>query len=198
MKKHNSTTKRQFEIIQAAGKILINSGMSGLTTKKLAQEMGFSESALYRHFNSKHDIIAAMLNYLADNMQQRFDEVVDKSQTPIENFKALFNSQFEFFSQNPYFVIAVLSDGLMQESVVINQAIKTLMATKSRCLQAIIKQAQEQNQFTSAITADQCAHIIMGSFRLLMLKWRMDNFKFNLVKQGQKSFAVMLTLLQKS
>ena len=48
---------RQLEIITAAGEILSESGISGLTTKKLAAKMGFAESALYRHFKSKENII---------------------------------------------------------------------------------------------------------------------------------------------
>lgn len=196
-KPQSNITKRQFEIIQAAGKILITSGMNRLTTKNLASEMGFSESALYRHFKSKHDIIAAMLNYLANNMQQRFDEVINDQQTPKDNFKALFKTQFKFFSQNPYFVIAVLSDGLMQESAKINQSIKTIMTIKAQYLLSIIKHAQKQHTFTNEITANQCVHIVMGSFWLLILKWRIDDFKFNLEKQGQNAITIMLKLLEK-
>ena len=39
---------RQLEIITAAGGILSESGINGLTTKNLAAKMGFAESALYR------------------------------------------------------------------------------------------------------------------------------------------------------
>ena len=55
---------RQLEIIEAAGKILTTSGVSGLTIKNLAKEMKFSESAIYRHFTSKEEIIIALLEYL--------------------------------------------------------------------------------------------------------------------------------------
>jgi AcrR family transcriptional regulator len=43
---------KQLEIIKAAGRILTASGVSGLTIKELAKEMQFSESAIYRHFES--------------------------------------------------------------------------------------------------------------------------------------------------
>ena len=39
-------TERQLEIIEASGKILMEKGILGLTTKNLAKEMHFSESAL--------------------------------------------------------------------------------------------------------------------------------------------------------
>ena len=64
-------TPRQLEIIEAAGKILNSSGVTGLTIKNLAKEMKFSESAIYRHFASKEEIIIAMLNYLAQEVDER-------------------------------------------------------------------------------------------------------------------------------
>lgn len=67
---------RQFEIIVAAGKILSTSGVGGLTIKNLAREMGFSESAIYRHFDSKEAIIIAMLNFLAEDMDVRLSRVI--------------------------------------------------------------------------------------------------------------------------
>ena len=72
---------RQLEIIEAAGEILTQAGLAGLTTKKLAARIGFSESALYRHFKGKEEIVITMLKYLAREM----DERIDKTISPIEN-----------------------------------------------------------------------------------------------------------------
>ena len=58
---------RQLEIIDAAGRILTASGVSGLTIKNLANEMKFSEGAIYRHFTSKEEIIIALLDYLSND-----------------------------------------------------------------------------------------------------------------------------------
>ncbi|MCK5280372.1 MAG: helix-turn-helix transcriptional regulator, partial [Cyclobacteriaceae bacterium] len=57
----DNITERQLDIIEAAGRILTSSGVSGLTIKNLAKEMKFSESAIYRHFTSKEEIIIALL-----------------------------------------------------------------------------------------------------------------------------------------
>ncbi|MEK6547441.1 MAG: TetR/AcrR family transcriptional regulator, partial [Bacteroidota bacterium] len=119
----NKLTERQIEIIEAAGKILTKVGISGLTTKNLAKEMQFSESALYRHFENKESIILGLLQYLAWHMEQRLSNLADEAALPEEKFIRIFNNQFDFFKQNPHFVVAVFSDGLLEESEKINQAI---------------------------------------------------------------------------
>ncbi len=143
---------RQLEIIEAAGKILTSSGVSGLTIKNLAKEMKFSESAIYRHFTSKEEIIVEMLNYLAENMDFRYSEVIKESKTAKENFLQIFQNQFEFFQTNPHFVVAVFSDGLMEESLKINQTINKIMQVKMKHLLPIILKGQTEGIFTNNLS----------------------------------------------
>ena len=185
---------RQLEIIEAAGKILTEKGINGLTTRKLAQEMNFSESALYRHFNNKEEIIVCMLNYLALNMDQHSTELENKN--PIEQLKNFFQNQFRFFESQPYFVIAVFSEGLLEESEKINHAIKSLMNKRMQLLKPIIQIGQEKRAITNDLDSDELIHILMGSVRLFMLKWRMSKFEFDIQTEGNKMLTSILKLIQ--
>ena len=185
---------RQLEIIEAAGKILTEKGINGLTTKKLAQEMNFSESALYRHFSNKEEIIVCMLNYLALNMDQHTTELENKN--PIEQLKNFFQNQVRFFESKPYFVIAVFSEGLLEESEKINHAIKSLMNKRMQLLKPIIQIGQEKRAITNDLDSDELIHILMGSVRLFMLKWRMSKFEFDIQTEGNKMLTSILKLIQ--
>ncbi|SMD46020.1 transcriptional regulator, TetR family [Aquiflexum balticum DSM 16537] len=189
-------SERQLEIIETAGRILSVSGLSGLTTKNLAKEIGFSEAALYRHFPSKEDIILGLLDYLRTNMDERLEKVFIPHADPKENLIALFESQFSFFSKNPHYVVAVFSDGLMEGSDKINQAILQLMQVKMKYLMPIVMQGQQKGTFTQAITNEELVHIIMGSFRLQMFKWKISNFKFDINRQGRNMLEALLTLIK--
>lgn len=190
-------SERQFEIIEAAGKILTLSGVGGLTIKNLAKEMNFSESAVYRHFTGKEEIIIAMLEYLADNMDTRYSQAVAAHQSAIEKFTTLFQNQFTFFKNNSHFVVAVFSDGLMEESQRINETILKIMAVKMKHLMPIVMEGQQKGVFTNSITSEELIHIIMGTFRLQMLKWRMANFEFDIVRNGNNMIQALLTLIKK-
>ncbi|MDP2043514.1 MAG: TetR/AcrR family transcriptional regulator [Algoriphagus sp.] len=191
-----SISERQKEIIDAAGKILTQSGISGLTTKNLAKEMGFSEAAIYRHFPSKEAIILAMLGFLRSNMDSRISEV-NQSLGVEERFRAIFSSQFSFFTQNQHFVVAVFSDGLWEESGQVNQAILALMQTKMRFLLPLIQEGQSQGLFKSSISSEQITHIVMGAFRLHMFKWRVSGFSFDLVSSGHELIDSILEVIKK-
>ncbi|HAO04506.1 MAG: TetR/AcrR family transcriptional regulator [Chitinophagaceae bacterium] len=187
---------RQLEIIEAAGEILTESGLAGLTTKNLAAKMGFAESALYRHFKGKEEIIVTMLQYLAADMDKRLTACVEKLDDPVEKLKAVFNNQFAYFEKHPHFLVAVFSEGLLEESKKINAAIMQIMATKRKHLLPVIKQGQLEGVFETSAPAEDLLHIIMGSFRLHMLQWRMTDFSFDVKKKGNRLMDSILTLIK--
>lgn len=188
-------TPRQLEIIEAAGRTLTTSGVSGLTIKNLAKEMHFSESAIYRHFASKEDIVVTMLNYLSDDAEKRLSNL-PASKSPEEKFMDLFREQIRFFKQNPHFVVAVFSDGLMEENQRVNAAILKVLSVKMKHLMPIIMEGQQKGDFTNTITSDELIHIIMGAFKLQMFKWRVANFQFDIERNGENMVQSMLTLMQ--
>jgi len=187
-------SERQFEIIEAAGIILTTSGVSGLTIKNLAKKMQFSESAIYRHFTSKEEIIVSMLEFLANSMEKRFAALPDIP--PEEKFTQMFKEQFRFFNKYPHFVVAVFSDGLMEQTKRINEAVGKIMAIKMKYLKPVIQQGQQKDIFTTAIGEDELVHIIMGTFRLQMFKWRISNFQSDIKRTGASMIHSILTLIQ--
>ena len=189
-------TDRQVEIIEAAGRILTESGVGGLTIKNLAKEMKFSESAIYRHFSSKEKIVITMLEYVANSMDERYTILLTNELSPEEKFIALFKNQFSFFNSNHHFLVAVFSDGLMEESEKINAAILKIMKVKMKHLKPIIEDGQQQCIFTNAIPTNDLIHMVMGTIRLQMYKWRVADFKFDLIQNGDNIIQSLLTLIK--
>lgn len=188
-------SERQLEIVEAAGRILTSSGVSGLTIKNLAKEMKFSESAIYRHFTGKEEIILAMLTFLAESIDLRLSNITSLPD-PEEKFKAVFREQFRFFDLHPHFVVAVFSDGLMEETQRINDAILNLINVKMKHLMPVITEGQQNGVFTNVITTDELVHIIMGTFKLQMFKWRISNFQFDIKRSGETMINSILTLIK--
>ena len=192
----NTTSKRQHEIIETAGRLLMQKGIKGLTTKNLALELNFSESALYRHFKNKEDIIVLLLEFLANNIKERFNLIILNEINTIKKLNSIFESQFKYFSENPHFVVAILSEGLFDESEKINKSILTIVDYKMQLLTDIIENGKKELLFDKNIETEQIVHVLMGSFRLMMLKWKMSKFELDLLSAGNKIMNTTIKLIQ--
>ncbi len=186
---------RQLEIIEATGKLLTTSGINGLTIKNLASEMNFSESAIYRHFSSKEEIIVTLLKYLNENVNTIFKES-SISGVFEKDFTALFKELTYYFKENPFYVVVVFSEGLVNESAQIGEKIIQLMNSLTKHVQAIIKEGQEKDLITRSLTSEQIVEIIIPAFRHQLFRWKISNFESD-VAQSIESLAGSLLLLLK-
>ena len=186
---------RQLEIIEAAGHLVTEDGFAALTTKRLAERMHFTEAALYRHFKSKEEILVTMLHHLAANIDERLTAVAGTHPEPVERVRAMFDSQFAFFQKHPQYLMAIFATGVLEASHGIDAGIDRIMVVKRRHLLNAIKEGQRSGAFTSDHPADTLAHIIMGTFRLHMLQWRMSGRSFDVRKKGRALIGAALDLI---
>ncbi len=194
----NELSNRQLEIIEISGKILVEKGIKALTTKTVALEMNFSESAIYRHFKSKEEILVALLMLLKQNMSKRLSAEIKTENSASENLKAVFESQFNYFKKNPHFVVAVLSEGLLDESEEIKRIVLQLMKNKMQLLANLIDQGKKNSEFTLAISTEGLVPILFGAFRFQMLRWKLSGFQYDITVEGNKIIENVLTLIQKN
>ncbi|MEA1972657.1 MAG: TetR/AcrR family transcriptional regulator, partial [Candidatus Cloacimonadota bacterium] len=68
-------SERQQQIVVTAIKLIANKGIQNLTTKNIANEIGISEPALYRHFDNKLEILKAVITYFQTTMKPALEKM---------------------------------------------------------------------------------------------------------------------------
>lgn len=190
-----SISPRQLEIIEAAGHLITEDGYAKLTTKRLAERMQFSEAALYRHFASKEDILVTMLEHLTASVKERMQAVALQETLPEPRLRAMFDSHFSYFKAHPEYLMAIFATNFMERTPAGDRAIKELMEVMRQHLRIVIGEGQKSGDFTRTIPADMLVHIVMGTFRLHMLQWRMTGKNTDVKKVGNKLINTVLTLI---
>ncbi|HBX00461.1 MAG TPA: nucleoid occlusion factor SlmA, partial [Gammaproteobacteria bacterium] len=72
---------RKPEILQALARMLESNPGGKITTAKLAQEVGLSEAALYRHFPSKAKMIEGLIEFIEDTLFSRMSIIAKEPRT---------------------------------------------------------------------------------------------------------------------
>lgn len=68
VQKHRTTAVRRKQIMSAARRLIIKQGGEHLTMRRMAEEVGISEAAIYRHFKSKKDILYLLTDDIEQNL----------------------------------------------------------------------------------------------------------------------------------
>jgi AcrR family transcriptional regulator len=63
-----TTTIRKQQIIEATRRLITDKGMEAVTNDAIAETVGFSEAAIYRHFSSKQQILLKLISDLEHDL----------------------------------------------------------------------------------------------------------------------------------
>ncbi len=189
-------TKRQIEIIEAATKLIGAKGLHNLTTKNLAAEIGFSEPALYRHFKGKTEILVSVLTFYRKSLQEGLKLIVSSNLSGKEKLKKIMEFQFNHFSENPAIVMVVFAEASFQYDNKMSEMVLTILNQKKETVGRIITAGQNDGSIRKDVTSSSLASIFMGAIRFSILRWRLNNYNFNLVDEGKtlwNDLAVIMT-----
>ena len=196
--KNKDFTERQIEIMEAATLRIDKFGIQELTIKNLASDLSLSEAALYRHFKSKNEILLGLLTYFILEMNERLAVIIeDKELQPSELLKKVFVSQLNTFVQKPAIVSVIFSEGIFQFNKELSDKVSTMMALMQNNIHALITRGQNEGVYGKLLGADTITTIIMGSMRMVVLKWKLSGNKSNLVNDGKNVLNGLLKMLEK-
>lgn len=187
---------KQLEIIDVVADILSNEGFQSLTTKKIADKMGFVESALYRHFKNKDDLITLMLQHIIETTEERLQTIISDSTSADEKLRTFGKLQFSYLAKNKHCIILMGSEDLLAGNEAIHQQLFNMMQTIQKYLTLIFQEGQQANLFHPNISAENLTHITMGTFRLQMLKWKISNFSFDIESKMNELIENLLILFK--
>ncbi|MEN8192675.1 MAG: TetR/AcrR family transcriptional regulator [Bacteroidota bacterium] len=177
-------TKRQSEILKESIKLIADKGIQGLTIKNLANAIGVTEPAIYRHFENKQEILIGILSLFKNNKENFFQNLQIGDSNPIEQLKSLFEMRFKYFAKNRAIASVIFSEELFRNDPLLSETVFEIMKENQKIMLQIIKAGQKSLLIKKDITADQLAFIITGALRLIVTKWRLSDYSFDLEKEG--------------
>ncbi|HEX8089911.1 MAG TPA: helix-turn-helix domain-containing protein, partial [Blastocatellia bacterium] len=71
---------RRRQIVSVAAKLFSRKGFSGTTTKEIAEGAGVSEAMIFRHFATKSELYAAILDDKVRQVSERVQTQMDEAE----------------------------------------------------------------------------------------------------------------------
>ncbi len=177
-------TARQSEIIDRSIEIIASKGIQGLTIKNLAKEIGISEPAIYRHFKSKTEIILAILENFKIMAEFLSESMETFKGSAYEKISFMFSKMIEIFAAQPSIVSVVFSEEIFKNEEALLKKIRIIMNLHQNTIENIISKGQQEGNVRKDISKDSLALLVMGALRLLVKRWDLNRYEFNLANEG--------------
>lgn len=107
--------ERRQEILQALARELETSPGARITTARLAEVLGVSEAALYRHFPSKARMFEGLFDFAEDTVFTRMNRALEEAPEALDGCGQALAVILAFANRNPGITRVLLADALVGE-----------------------------------------------------------------------------------
>jgi AcrR family transcriptional regulator len=178
-------SERQKEIIETALNLIDTKGIQGLTIKNLSKAIGISEPAIYRHFESKNDIVLSLLDNFKELADMLAGLMMGHQGSALEKITILIEKMTMLFKENPPLVSVIFSEEIFKNEEILKNRIVEILDTHANTIENIIKKGQEEGDVRKDIDDKTLGLMVMGSLRLMVKKWDLKGKNFDLLEASR-------------
>jgi len=167
----NFLEKRKLDIITAVLKLVDRVGVAGVTTKRIAHEVGFVEGALYKHFNSKNEIFHRLLEISELQLNDKFREIDAQGLGPEQWLREWFTFVIAYLEDFPGIYRILFSDALYNEDKELFKKFKSIAWSLKDRLEGMLRVGRERKAFRPDLDPETSAIMYLGMIHTSFTLW---------------------------
>lgn len=159
--KQNKTDRRQ-QILEVLTRMLEEDNGGRITTARLAQEVGVTEAALYRHFPSKGKMFEALIEFIEEAVFTRVHRINQEESTrAVEKLQKVLTLVLAFAEKNAGLCRIMMGDALQGENPKVRQRARQFFERLETEIRQVIRQAELNEKLKPRSTAALGANLLV-------------------------------------
>ncbi|MDD2919154.1 TetR/AcrR family transcriptional regulator [Rhodoferax sp.] len=201
------TEVRQASLVDAALLLAAQRSPADITTADLAQTVGITQGAVFRHFASKEAIWLAVLDWVSDALMARLQSAADAvaeaapskshgavtpaAPTAMAGLRAVFLAHVDFVLAYPGVPRLIFQELQSPDDTALKKRVRMLMQRYRQLLVQLLRQAQNEQKLHPAVDPQAAAILFIGSVQGLVMQAMISNDVQAMVAQAPGVFAIV-------
>lgn len=148
-----------------------------ITTAKLAQNVGVSEAALYRHFPSKTKMFEGLIEFVEEAIFSRIHLITKEEQPAIKQCENILSLLLTFVERNPGITRILTGDALTGETDRLRKRIAQFYDRIETQLKQILREAEMREGLRPVLTVNSAANLLLASAEGRIMQFVRSEFK---------------------
>ena len=171
--------ERRIEILQTLARMLENPTAGRVTTAALAEQLGLSEAALYRHFASKAHMFEGLFEFIESTIFGLVNQIQSNETMGIERLRQTTGMLLSFAKRNRGMTRVLTGDALVNEDHRLQERVNQITSRIEANFKQLIRDgilAEQIAAETDVVTiASLLTHYVMGRWlRFTQSGWQVD------------------------
>jgi AcrR family transcriptional regulator len=190
MRVRKNTLVRQKEIVHAAIKIIVKNGSENVTVRRMAEEIGVSEAAIYRHFKSKRDVLSFLVDDVEKTLIGDLDNSLSEQAMTWQVLEGIINKHVSAIEQSKGIGFQVIAEIISLGDKKLNKKVYTVISKYNDRIKVILAGGIKEGCIRPDIDLDAAAQMFFSMTQGLVNVWALSHYNFKLAVAYKASWNV--------
>ncbi len=187
---------RREEIIRVTLDLAARQGVDDVTTQDMAQAMGLTQGAVFRHFPSKDAIWLAVMQWVRDRLMAVLGHAAEQGRDPLDALERMFFAHIAFIEGHPAIPRVLMSQHLHGRSSALRQMVTEIMLGYEAKIAGLLQAAQAQARVRADLDTHAAATLYIGMIQGLVMQSSILRGKRTLAAEAARTFPVFLQAIR--
>lgn len=164
------TETRQAALVAAALALAAERSPAAVTTAELAQAVGITQGAVFRHFDNKEAIWLAVIDHAHHTLLNRLQTAAADHDEPLAALRAVFMAHVDFVVEHPGVPRLIFQELQQPHDTPLKARVRHLMHDYRLLLMRWLQQAQDQRALQPGTDLQAAAVLFIGSVQGLVMQ----------------------------
>ena len=168
--KHLPADERRAATGEAVVDLAAEQNPSDITTTAIAQRMGLTQGALFRHFPTKDAILQAVMSWVTERLLARVDKAAEGTTSPVAALEAVFMTHIDFVSEHPGVPRMLFGELQRPGETLPKRMVQTLIQHYGERLHRLLEAGKAQGELDAGLDVDAAAVLFIGTIQGLVMQ----------------------------
>lgn len=168
--KHLPADKRRAATVEAVINLAAEQNPSDITTTAIAQRMGLTQGALFRHFPTKDAILEAVMTWVAERLLSRVDRAAQNVTSPLAALEAVFMAHIDFVSEHPGVPRMLFGELQRPGETLPKRMVQTLIQRYGERLRHLLERGKAIGELDANLDIETASVSFIGSIQGLVMQ----------------------------
>ena len=172
---HLDHETRLNQILEAARDLIANGGVGALTVRGISSKIGVTEAAIYRHVNSKEQVLTLLIEDVRQSVLASVQEAVEPESDAMDKLEHLLQRHLSFIESRRGISFVVIAEAAQFQESAVRRAGKKLVEDYLKVVEKIIADGIRDGQVEASINPTASATMFFGIIQASVTRWLFDS-----------------------
>ena len=175
-----TTSIRKQQIIEAARRLITDKGMEAVTIDAIAETVGFSEAAIYRHFSSKQQILHQLISDLEHDLLACVASAQTTEPNALRVLECILEAHLADVEGSRGVSFIVVAGAMSFEGIGLSHRIREMLDRYIESIKEVMRRGVGEGEFHKNLNVDAAAFTFLGMIQSTATIWALNDYSWSL------------------